>query len=111
MRMPMSAWCVGSGSAEQLASLRQLAHTLGIAGQVFFPGPWRDMPGVIQCAGCLCVGLADRRFTQYVLGEAMACGCRVISTDVGDAAWLMRDLGELVAPVMLPRWDCCDGSG
>ena len=33
-----------------------------------------------------------------VLGEAMACGVRAITTDVGDAAWLMADYGEVVPP-------------
>lgn len=89
--------CVGSGSAEQLASLRQLAHTLGIAGRVFFPGAWRDMPGAYSALDVF-VSASLTEGSPNVLGEAMACGCRVISTDVGDAAWLMRDLGELVAP-------------
>ena len=64
---------------------------------MIFPGGCRDMPAAYNALDVF-VSASLSEGSPNVLGEAMACGVRAITTDVGDAAWLMADYGEVVPP-------------
>ena len=81
---------VGDGTL--LSQLKTLAQTLGIEQQVNFPG--RELPKQIASrmreADCLCLCSASEGMPNVVI-EALACGCPVVATDVGEVPYLIKD--------------------
>jgi teichuronic acid biosynthesis glycosyltransferase TuaC len=89
-RIRFSLDIVGDGPL--LNQLKTLAQTLGIEQQVRFPG--RELPQQIasrmQDAACLCLCSASEGMPNVVV-EALACGCPVAATDVGEVPYLIKD--------------------
>jgi glycosyltransferase involved in cell wall biosynthesis len=86
------AQLVLAGDGPEEAALRQLAHELGIAGQVEFAGVL-DRDGVAARLRASSVSINPSRVDNMpnsVL-EALACGVPVVSTDVGGVPFLVRD--------------------
>ena len=89
--------CVGPGPDAYRQRLQALSEAAGLSGRMTFPGGCRDMPAAYNALDVF-VSASLSEGSPNVLGEAMACGVRAITTDVGDAAWLMADYGEVVPP-------------
>ncbi|AQR66818.1 hypothetical protein BXU06_12150 [Aquaspirillum sp. LM1] len=89
--------CVGPGPDVYRQHLQALANAAGLSARMIFPGACHDMPSAYNALDVF-VSASLSEGSPNVLGEAMACGVQVISTDVGDAAWLMADYGEIVPP-------------
>lgn len=90
---------VGSGS--QLASLRELAHSLGLAEAVHFPGRVdnADMPALYATAD-LVLNTSTVDNMPISLLEAFASGVPVVSTDAGGIPDMVDDgITGLLVPV------------
>jgi glycosyltransferase involved in cell wall biosynthesis len=87
--------CVGEGPGPYLASLRELAASLGIADRVLFPAGHLGMTAAYNALSLLVLSSTDEGFPN-VLGEAMACGVPCVTTRVGDAEALVGPLGVAV---------------
>jgi glycosyltransferase involved in cell wall biosynthesis len=90
--------CVGEGPQSYTVMLHTLAKKLGLAGHLIWAGARQDMPAVFNA---LDVGVSSSSYGEGLsnaIGEAMACGVPCVVTDVGDSAWIVGDLGEVVPP-------------
>ncbi len=90
--------CVGNGPEDYGHTLAQLAQELGIADRMIWAGGRRDMPAVYNALDVVCSASAYGEGFANVIGEAMACGVPCVATDVGDAAWIIGELGPVVPP-------------
>ena len=81
---------VGEGEAAELARLRALAASLGIAELVRWPGRCDDMVGAHNALD-LCASTSLSEGVSNSIGEAMACGTPSVVTDAGDSALLLND--------------------
>jgi glycosyltransferase involved in cell wall biosynthesis len=79
----LGLWIVGGGP--ERARLEALAGSLGVADRVSFLGvlPHERMPEVYSAADVLILA-SEREGWPNVLLEAMACGARVVATNVSD---------------------------
>lgn len=81
----LSLWIVGGGP--ERGRLEALARSLGVEERVSFLGvvPHERMPAVYSAADVLVLA-SEREGWPNVLLEAMACGARVVTTNVSDVA-------------------------
>lgn len=79
----LTLWIVGGGP--ERARLKDLANTLGVGDRVRFLGvvPYERMPAIYSAADVLVLA-SEREGWPNVLLEAMACGARVVTTNVSD---------------------------
>lgn len=89
--------CVGAGPAEYRDSLHRLTRSLKLTEHVIWSGGRSDMPAVFNALDLLVSSSMTEGFSN-VIAEAMACGVPCVATDVGDSAWLMGNMGEIVPP-------------
>lgn len=89
--------CVGGGPDEYRRALHALATELGIEQAVRWLPTRGDMPAV-QNALDVAVLSSSSEGLPNSIAEAMACGIPCVVTDVGDARWLVGELGEVVPP-------------
>jgi len=89
--------CVGDGPTEYRDSLLQLTRSLRLSDYVIWLAGRSDMPAVYNGLDLL-VNSSTREGFSNVIAEAMACGVPCVATNVGDSAWLMGNLGEVVPP-------------
>lgn len=89
--------CVGSGPEEYAQELKRLAQDLQIEGRVAWLGGRHDVASVYNALDLVCLASSSEGFPN-VLAEAMACGVRCVSTDVGDARVIIDGFGCLVPP-------------
>jgi len=89
--------CVGDGPLPYKSQLVQMSQELELLGRVSWPGARNDMPSVYNALDILCLSSLSEAFPN-VIGEAMACGVPCVVTDVGDAAFMVGDLGVVVPP-------------
>jgi glycosyltransferase involved in cell wall biosynthesis len=72
------------GTGPEGPRLQRLADRLGAAGRVDFLGlvPHEEMPAIYNAADALVLASANEGMPNVVL-ESIACGTRVVATDVG----------------------------
>jgi teichuronic acid biosynthesis glycosyltransferase TuaC len=83
-------WIVGDGP--ERGQLEALAGSLGVAERVTFLGtvPHERMPEVYSAASVLILA-SEREGWPNVLLEAMACGARVVATNVSDVPQIITE--------------------
>lgn len=89
--------CVGDGPASYKSELVALANYLGLKEKLIWAGSRDDMPAVYNALD-IASSSSYGEGLPNVIGEAMACGVPCVVTDVGDSAWIVGEMGELVEP-------------
>jgi glycosyltransferase involved in cell wall biosynthesis len=90
--------CMGSGPEEYRRRLQLFSERLGIASKVLWLNADPNMESVYNALDVVCSTSSCGEGFSNVLGEAMACGCRCIATDVGDSSFIVGDAGVVVPP-------------
>jgi glycosyltransferase involved in cell wall biosynthesis len=88
---------VGSGLTRSNAELMFHINSTGFAERFVLLGERPDPAACMDAMDIFVLSSCTEGFPN-VLGEAMAMGVPCVSTDVGDAAVLLGDTGELVPP-------------
>jgi glycosyltransferase involved in cell wall biosynthesis len=87
--------CVGHGDAAYLKELQDLTRTLGIENRVQWVMARPDVRAVYSALDIFCSASFSEGFPN-VIGEALACGCRCVVTDVGDSREVVGNTGVVV---------------
>lgn len=95
--------CVGDGAPEYRESLKTRACDLGLSNRLVWAGERSDLATVYSALDVATLSSAFGEGFPNVIGEAMACGVPVVSTDVGDSKTVIGDCGIIVPP---RRPDC-----
>lgn len=88
---------VGDGPEAYRSKLRAMSADLGLDDRLIWAGERHDMREVYSAMDVLCLSSISEGFPN-VLCEAMACGLMCVTTDTGDAAHIVGELGEVVPP-------------
>ncbi|MCB0331111.1 MAG: glycosyltransferase [Bdellovibrionales bacterium] len=87
--------CVGREMTSENAVLSSWMRTLGIETSVSLLGVRADIPQLMSGFDIYCSSSVNEGFPN-VLGEAMACGIPVVSTDVGASGEMLDGLSPVV---------------
>ncbi|WP_417814271.1 glycosyltransferase [Thalassospira alkalitolerans] len=85
---------IGGGSEDYEKSLKYKAKQLGLSEHVTWTGQVDNIQQVLNGLDVVCLTSVSEGFPN-ALGEAMATGLAVVSSDVGDARALISDAGEI----------------
>jgi glycosyltransferase involved in cell wall biosynthesis len=95
---PWRCVLVGPGMTEKNANLVALLEAHNVRERVRLVGPRRDIPAVMNALDLHLLSSGYGEGSPNVLCEAMACRTPCITTDVGDAAFIVRETGWVVPP-------------
>lgn len=97
---PVKGLIVGSGDG--ITYLKELAQSYGVLENIIFVGKvkYEDVPKYINCMD-ICFStqsnnMVGRMRTPTKLGEYLACGKFVISSNVGYGQIILKDIGRLI---------------
>jgi len=82
---------IGHGDATYALDMRTLAESLGVTNRVEWQPARDDLASVYPTFDAHVSTSAYGEGFSNVIGEAMACAVPVITSDVGDSAWLVDD--------------------
>ena len=88
---------VGLGVDSENVNLMQMIKSTGVADRFHLLGQRVDVNRIISGFDLLCSSSYSEG-SSNVIAEAMACGVACVATDVGDAAFVLRDTGRIVPP-------------
>ena len=88
--------CIGSGNEAYKEELNKQVDGRGLSEKFIWAGHMEDMTAAYNSLDVLCLSSYGEGFPNAV-GEAMACGIPVVTTNVGDAAEIIGDIGKVVA--------------
>lgn len=88
----------GPGMEADNDSIKRLVASHGLLPRVHILGERRDVPRLMAALDIICCSSAWGEAFPNVIGEAMACGVPCVTTDVGDAAWMVGQTGRVVPP-------------
>lgn len=93
-------WSVGGGNLKLRAELQGLTQSLNIESRFLWHGEMREPSRLVAllCAADLALSASLSEGFPNVVAEAMACGLRVVGTDVGDTRRIVGESGECVRP-------------
>lgn len=89
---------IGNGDAAYALDMRTLAESLGLTSRVEWQPARDDLASVYPTFDALVSTSAYGEGFSNVIGEAMACAVPVITSDVGDSAWLVDDVRWVFQP-------------
>ncbi len=87
--------CIGDGAPSFLASVKQLADSLGLGNFLTWAGELDYMESAYNALDICCLSSMTEGFPN-VIGEAMSCNIPCVVTNVGDAALIVGDTGLVV---------------
>lgn len=95
-----SAMLLVAGDGPELASLIELARSLGVQDRVEFLGLRNDLPDLLRCASVFLHPVVSQEAFGNTVAEAMASGCAVIASRTGGIPEIIDDgiSGLLVPP-------------
>ncbi|RJQ27195.1 glycosyltransferase [Candidatus Parcubacteria bacterium] len=90
--------CIGAGNDRYQRKLFELTKALGLQKKVIWAGLRKEMNSVYNALNILTLSSAYGEGFPNVLGEAMACKIPCVTTDTGDAAYIVDRFGIVVPP-------------
>jgi glycosyltransferase involved in cell wall biosynthesis len=88
--------CIGSGSKTYKEELSKQIKDCGLSKKFIWAGYIEKMTAAYNSLDVLCLSSYGEGFPNAI-GEAMACSIPVVTTNVGDAAEIIGDIGKVVA--------------
>jgi glycosyltransferase involved in cell wall biosynthesis len=94
---PVKGVLVGQGLSSDNPALMSMVHSLGVEDHIRLVGSRTDIPGVMNALDVHVVSSCTEAFPN-VIGEAMACATPCVTTDVGDAGFIVNRPDWLAPP-------------
>jgi len=94
--------CIGGSSHNASNELRRLGERLGLGERIIWTGAVTLQASTYSALDLLVSSSASGEGVPMTIAEAMACGVPVVTTDAGDAAWVVGD-DRFVVPSSNPE--------